>query len=371
MFGATNNLCRFVLFCLLAIVIAPADASAQYCTPDQCDECNLCQSNACYSHERPELWLINTRCAPRCQNLDSGFDNINVKRFDTQCGRWVQESVASFLAEEATMPTLFYSHGNSLSHKFAMKSCWLIYSKLRCTPGPKRLVFWSWPSERVHKTEGVRVRKMIQKNLRTKYTYAEYQGYYLATLVNQMSLSQRVMLAGHSYGGTVSASAMHYLGGGSLRGLTLAGGVAIERPNLRAAIIAGAFDNDMLFPGHRYGQAFVVGEKILVTRNINDRTLKRWPKTSWTGRRAIGVVGVNANLLGEYRHKLCQQTLSADVGTSHFMKPYIQSVRFVSTLCCLSFPGCQQPGPSTTVAILAEPEVAMKNAEQPAQLLIQ
>ena len=359
MFGAINILLRFVLIGLFAFVIAAADASAQYCTPDQCDECDLCRSSHSYCHELPELWLINTRCAPRCQNLDNGFDSISFKRYDRQCGRWVQESVESFLAEEATMPTLFYAHGNSLSHKFAMKSCWLIYNKLRCTPGPKRLVFWSWPSERVHKIERLRVRKMIEKNLRTKYIYAEYQGYYLAKLVNRMSLSQRVMLSGHSYGGIASAAALHYIGGGCLRGLTLDGGVEIERPHLRAAIISGAFDNDMLIPGHRYGQAFVAGEKIFVTRNINDRTLKKWPKTSWTGRRAIGVTGVNANLLGEFRSKLCQQTMSADVGTSHYLKPHLKSSRFVATLCCLSFPACQQSA-ACQQNIVAEAESPME-----------
>ena len=357
MIGASISLLRLVLLALVSLVLTTADASAQYCTPDQCDECNLCQCNSSCCHELPELWLVNTRCAPRCQNLDSGFDRITFKRYDRQCGRWVQESVESFLAEEATMPTLFYAHGNSLSHKFAMKSCWLIYNKMRCCPGSKRLVFWSWPSERVHKTEGLRVRKMIEKNLRTKYIYAEYQGYYLAKLVDRMSLSQRVMLSGHSYGGITSAAAVHYLGGGCLRGLTLAGGAEFERPNLRAAIISGAFDHDMLIPGHRYGQAFVAGEKILVTRNINDRTLKKWPKTSWTGRRAIGVVGVNANLLGEFRSKLCQQTMSADVGTSHYLKPHLKSARFVSALCCLSFPACQQPSRLAIVESPAEAEL--------------
>ena len=226
--GASICLPRLVFLALVSWVLSTAlsttVASAQYCTPDQCDECNLCRSSQNYCHEAPELWLINTRCAPRCQNLDSGFDSISFKRYDRQCGRWVQESVESFLAEEATMPTLFYAHGNSLSHKFALKSCWLIYQKMRCCPGPKRLVFWSWPSERVHKTERLRVRKMIEKNLRTKYKYAEYQGYYLAKLVNQMSLSQRVMLSGHSYGGIASAAALHFMGGGCLRGLTLDGG---------------------------------------------------------------------------------------------------------------------------------------------------
>jgi len=327
---------------LLALVFTTADASAQYCTSDQCDECNLCRCSQRCCHDLPELWLINTRCAPRCKDLDNGFGCIIFKRYDRQCCRWVRESLASFLAQEGTMPTLFYSHGNSLNHKNAMKSCWLIYKKMRCCPGTKRLVFWSWPAERVFKTKGLQVRKMISKNLRIKYVYAEYQGYYMAKLLNQMGLSQRVMMSGHSYGAISAAAAMHYLGGGCLRGLTLEGGAPVARPNLRAGIISGAFDHDMLIPGHRYGQTFVAAEKVFVTRNIKDRTLKKWPKTSWTGRRAIGVLGVNAHCLGEHRNKLCQQTMTSDVGTSHYLKPYLKSVRFVSALCCLSFPACQQ-----------------------------
>ena len=271
----SSRLPRLALFGLLSLVLATSVASAQYCTRDQCDECNLCQCSQSCCHELPELWLINTRCAPRCRNLDNGFDCLTYKRYDRKCCRWVKESRESFLAQEGTMPSLFYSHGNSLNHKNAMKSCWQIYCKMRCCPGPKRLVFWSWPAERVFKTEGLRVREMIKKNLRIKYVYAEYQGYYMAKLVHQMSLSQRVMMSGHSYGGITSAAAAHYLGGGCLRGLVLEGGAAVERPNLRAAVISGAFDHDMLNLGNRYGQTFVAAEKVYVTRNIKDRTLKK------------------------------------------------------------------------------------------------
>src|SRR5690606_22810089 len=106
-----------------------------------------------------------------------------------------------------------------LKHRGAMKGCWDIYAKLRCCPGKKRLVFWSWPAQRVYKTQGFRIREMIQKNLRIKYVYAEYQGYYLASLVQRMSLSQRVMLSGHSYGAISTAVALHLMGGGTVRGM--------------------------------------------------------------------------------------------------------------------------------------------------------
>ncbi len=364
-FFRISSFARLACLSLVTLAFFTAVASAQYCTPDQCDECNLykCCQNCC--NELPELWLINTRCAPRCRNLDNGFDCLTYKRYDRCRGCFVKESRESFLAQESSLPTLFYSHGNSLNHKNAMKSCWKVYNKMRCCAGQKRLVFWSWPAEKVHKVKGFRVREAIQKNLRTKYVYAEYQGYYMAKLVHQMSLSERVMMSGHSFGAITAAAAAHYMGGGCLRGLRLEGGAAVERPNLRVGIISGAFDNDMLLPGHRYGQTFVASEKVFVTRNIHDRTLKKWPNTSWTGRRATGVTGVNANGLGEHRSKLCQQTMYPDVGTSHYLKPHLKSARFVSALCCLSFGNCGQACQMAASSV-AESPVAAAEVEMPA-----
>lgn len=330
---------RLVLAVVLVGTLSASMAQAQYCTADQCDECSLCTCRLNCCHELPEMWVINTRCVPRCNNLDDGFERISYKRYDAKCGRFVTESRESFLAGEASMPTLFYIHGNTLKHKGAMKGFWQVYEKMRCCPGPKRLVCWSWPAQRVYK--GFPIRKKIMDNLHLKFAYAEYQGYYLAKLVQQMSLSQRVMLSGHSYGAITSAAAAHWLGGGSLRGLTLEGGKPVERPNLRLGMISGSFDNDALLPGYRYGQAFVAAEKVFVTRNRRDRTLKKWTKISYRGRPALGVTGLNARRLGQYRHKLCQKTMTADVHRSHYLRPHLRSTRFVSMLCCLSFPDCK------------------------------
>ena len=329
---------RWSLTLLLIGALSTTIAQAQYCSSDECDECDLnnCNLNCCY--ELPEMWVINTRCVPRCNNLDSGFERIRYKRYDAQCSRFVTESRASFLAGESTMPTLFYVHGNTLKHKGAMKGFWQVYHKMRCCPGPKRLVCWSWPAEPVIK--GMKLRKIILNNLRLKLAYSEYQGYYLAKLVNQMSLSQRVMLSGHSYGAITTSTAAHWLAGGRLRGLTLEGGKPVLRPNLRLGLISGAFDNDALLPGHRYDQAFIAAEKVFITRNRRDSTLKHWPKISYRCRQALGVTGLNADRLGPQRHKLCQKTMTSDVNRSHYLKPHLQSTRLVSMLCCLSFPPC-------------------------------
>jgi hypothetical protein len=297
--------------------------------------------NGC--HEPPELWLINTRCAPRCRNLDVGFQKIRFQRYDARCGRFVSESLESFLATEATMPTLFYAHGNYLDHPRAMKTFWQVYHKLRCCPGPKRLVCWSWPAQRVYRE--LRIGKMIMDNLRIKVVYAEYQGYYLASLVQKMSLSQRVMLTGHSFGAIVVSSAAHWLGGGQLRGLTLTGGEPVERPNLIIGLISGAFDNDALLPGYRYGQAVVAVEKMLVTRNRRDIALVLWERISCRDCPAIGITGLNAHRLGQYRDKLCQLTVTSDVHRSHFLGPHLNSTRLMSALLCLAFPRCQACAP--------------------------
>lgn len=287
----------------------------------------------------PELWVVYTRHMPRCCNLDCAFPKMRFKRYDQCRGCFVRSSMEEFLAREATMPTMFYVHGNTLSHEGAMRGFWDVYEALRCCPGRKRLVCWSWPAQRVYKTEGLRFREMIDKNLRIKYVYSEYQGYYLAKLVEQMSLSQRVTLSGHSYGVVTASVALHLIGGGQIRGLRLASGAPYQRPNLRGVMISGALDYDVLYPGHRYGQAFVAAEKIMVTHNCRDRTLRRWPRTSDYNRQAMGKVGINSSRLGPYRHKLVQVNCHPENRTSHYLRPHLNNPRFMSALCCVAFKG--------------------------------
>jgi hypothetical protein len=338
--AALWTLWRLAAAAIIVVVTALA-ASAQYCTPDQCDECDLkaCQRLSC-CHEAPDLWVFNTRCVPKCNNLDEGFTHISIKHWNPATCCWERETLENFLAQEASMPSLIFAHGNTLQDKGAMKQCWLLYGKMRCCPGKKRLVFWSWPAQIAIKRPILRPRKLIMANLRIKYVYSEYQAYYMAKVVQQMSMTQRVTVGGHSYGAIIASGAAHLIGGGELRGLTLAGAVAAERRNFRVANISGAFDNDAMNPGCRFGQSFVAAEKVLNTRNANDKTLDNWPKVSLRGRKAIGVTGINANILGQYSSKLCQITMSADVGRSHYIEPHMSSSRLVNLLCCFAFPEC-------------------------------
>jgi hypothetical protein len=91
-----------------------------------------------------------------------------------------------------------------------------------------------------------------------------------------------------------------------------------------------------------------------VTRNARDSTLKIWPKVSYRGRPALGVTGLNANRLGQYRDKLCQVTMTTDVRKSHYLTPHLKSTRFVAMLCCLTFPECHPEHSGENLPVAAD-----------------
>lgn len=329
----TND--RLIFPTLLGLVAVLAGFSqpsrAQTCLNSAC--CQSCPNAI------PDLWVVNSRSAPRCSGFDAGFESLTYERWDDARGCFIRECRESFLLAQSNIPTMLFSHGNTLTHEKAIESCWTIRERLRACPGRKMMVYWSWPAEVLYTKPLIRPVKLLRKNIQAKYVYAEYQGYYIAKLVSLMSNAQPLTLGGHSYGGVTVICAMHYLGGGQLNGLVLDGGAPVERYNLRAAIVSGCLDNDHVYPGGRYGQAFAAIETFYTTYNDRDATLKRWPIHSFRGQEAMGYTGLCAARLGPYAHKLFQQRLTEDVGTSHYMKPHLASDRMISAICGTAFPG--------------------------------
>ncbi len=301
---------------------------------------NCVSSGAC-CRSVPDLWVVNSRAAPVCCGLDEGFSRLTYQRWDAQCNVFVSETLESFLAAQADIPTLLFSHGNTLTHDAAMKSCWKIRDRLGDCPGRKLMVYWSWPAEILYTRPLARPVRLVRDNIRAKYVYSEYQGYYIAKLASLMSTSQPLTLSGHSYGGVTAICALHYLGGGELNGLVLDGGSPAQRHNLRAAIVSGALDNDHMYPEGRYGQSFAPVEIFYTTYNDRDATLKRWPTHSFRGQQAAGYTGICASRLGPYADRLFQQKLTEDVGTSHYIRPHLASDRMVSAICHVAFPAAE------------------------------
>ncbi|MFK7736699.1 MAG: hypothetical protein AB8B50_11750 [Pirellulaceae bacterium] len=292
----------------------------------------------------PEFWVVNTRCAPRCSDLDAGFSRLTYQRWCPEQRCFINETLESFLVAQGQLPTLLYVHGNSLNHENALESAWKMYNRVKVCPGPKMLVLWSWPAEIIYKRPLIRPIQLARKNIKAKYVYVEYQGYYLAKLVDMMSTELPLTLGGHSYGGACCLVASHFLGGGTLNGLCYEGGSPTLRPNLRASLISPALDNDHLYPGHRYQMAMYPLEKLHTTYNTNDATLKRWPTHSFREQKAMGYTGICTNRLGENAYKVCQQRLDADVGRSHYIKEHLASLQMISAVCQTAFNSTPVPG---------------------------
>lgn len=289
--------------------------------------------------EEPELWVINSRNAPKCQCLDEGFEKLTYHRFDKCTQKFVAETRESFLRAQSNIPTMLFSHGNSLKHEAAMESCAMVYTRLRICPGPKMLVFWSWPSEIYYNRPLIRPILLAKSNIRIKYVFAEHQGYYIAKLVNMMSTAQPLTLCGHSYGGVTVISALHFLGGGSIDQLSPPACICKigTRCNVRAALISAAFDCDALQPGQRYDRAMDTVEQLYNTYNDSDATLKRWPTHSLRGQQAIGFTGLCAHCLGENCPKVMQDHLTSEVGRSHYITEHLESCTMMRSVCRLAF----------------------------------
>lgn len=284
-----------------------------------------------------ELWVINSRHAPQCGDLDLGFTRLAFSRWQPATGSFQAEGLGTFLASGSHLPTLIFTHGNGLTHDEAMQNCWLLYRKIAGRAAGARIVFWSWASEQVYTRPLRRPIELAKKNVRTKYAYAENQGYYQAKLVEQLERGQAVTLGGHSLGCGVVASALHYLGGGVLNGRGLATTRTGRQENLRAVMLVAAFDNDVLKPGFRLSEALNVPESLYATFNPRDATLRRWTLLSARGRPAAGYSGINLASLGPDACRVSQESIADQLGREHGFAAHIANGRTVSKLCSLAF----------------------------------
>ena len=328
-------------------------ATNHFLLASDCD----CEMQSCARGCEIELWVINSRQAPRCDGLDEGFECITYQRYDSCRKRFCDESRESFLIAQRNIPTLLFAHGNTLDHQAAMKVCWRVYERLQSCGGRKMLVFWSWPAEIFYTQGWIRVLEWWRANIKAKYAFAERQGYYIAKLASQMSLAQPLTISGHSFGGLATCCALHYLAGGSINGYTLPSGMPVERTNLRAAVISGAFDNDFLYPGYRYGQAIQAVERLYLTYNDRDSSLKRWPNLSWRNQQALGFTGICQSRLGDYANKVCQQRLTAEVGRSHYIQTHLASDQLIHSLCDMAFDSAATRSQVQNRAAGAVPEI--------------
>lgn len=281
-----------------------------------------------------QVWLISTRCAPRCGDLAAGMQKVTYWRSACACGsgaaigNWKQSDSSSFAASaDSTMPTIVLVHGNDTDESWAVEHGSLLNSNLRSISGgrPYRLVIWSWPSGKV----ALRPKADVQ----TKVEYSEPESYYMAHVLATVAPGSPISLISFSLGSRVIGGTLQLLAGGTFDGRTLAPQTlaawrAESAHPLRVMFLAAAMNADFLDHCGPAPLAAATAERVFVSLNDCDRVLKYWPKLYGRyGPEAMGYAGPTGPC-----DKLEVVDVSCQVGKRHNFDQYQSSSEFLGRL---------------------------------------
>jgi hypothetical protein len=244
---------------------------------------------------------------------------LKVLQFDS-AGRLIERGANELLAQATGRPVLIQVQGNLTTPDVALGGLLWTHTWLdhhQALPPDVVVIAFDWPSERIYPTE--------VRDVNAKAPRAELAGYHLARFVQAFPAHSRVCLLGHSYGGRVVASALHLLGGGSVRGWHDKTEVRLHesRPDLhvRAVMIEGSGDHNWFNPGEKFDRVLAGCEGLLNLYNRRDRVLQLYPlqvDSQW--RRSFGQVGLlPADLarLGPLAERYEQHDLHELLGAEH------------------------------------------------------
>lgn len=291
--------------------------------------------------QRVDVWLVNTRCAPECGDLEAGLAAIRCWRLSSGCPRqWVPAPWAELASADAATMTTIYAHGNRSKTDDAINHAWLIYQRLQCEAigRPQRLIIWSWAADRAYWRP--------RPDARVKLAQTDVDSFYLARLLPGVSKGP-VHLIGYSFGARIVCGALELLAGGQVAGHGLpreemgtgtsrqpisaeARGLGSEPVpissrlhGIRLTLVAAAMDADSLAPGGRYGRALTMIDRAVVTRNVCDSALRWYARLCGRhGPQALGRFGPASTADG----KLQVVDVSREVGRKHVWANYFRAL---------------------------------------------
>lgn len=183
-------------------------------------------------------------------------------------GRWTASNLFEFLAQPQQTTTSIFVTGNYFRERETIEAGWMLYRRMtenRVGDRPLRFIIWSWPSDPV---PGRRLR-----DARIKFARMDAGAYHLASFLDQLDRSTPVSLCGASFGAGIVVGSLELLAGGRLSGFGLPAGERLPH-RARVVLIGGAFDNDWLISGRKYGRALSQVERMLVFVNPRDLPLR-------------------------------------------------------------------------------------------------
>jgi len=183
----------------------PAQASAR---SEFSASCVLAPPPAAHDPSVADIWRIDTIYASR-QNPDLA----QLRKFvfyQWNGSAWERrDDEAFFESQTPAQPLVFYVHGNRTEVNTAVMQGLSVLRHFE-TDHPARLVIWRWDASRVAHRPRI--------EFSTKAHFADYQGFYLAKMLDSLRPDSRVLLSAHSFGARTVLNALHLRAGGSFGG---------------------------------------------------------------------------------------------------------------------------------------------------------
>lgn len=232
------------------------------------------------------------------------------------------------ISQQDNRPTIIYIHGNRVDpgqDRFEGLSVYRSLVAHRQANGPIRFIIWSWPSEKIPGP----IKDYLVKAKRT-----DPAAWQLAWLLDKLPQDAQLSLVGYSYGTRVITGATQLLAGGRLGRLRLAARTHPQRPPVRAALMAAAFDADWIQPGNYYGRSLTQFERLVLGTNARDPAMRFYHLSNGRGHMdALGKSGVyHPRSLGGASKRLRHIDFTQEVGRSHSIYDYLAADAKMSKL---------------------------------------
>ena len=238
---------------------------------------------------------------------------------DTGHRSWRQGDLASFLAFDASVPTVIFVHGNQITPGDAKCEGLSVYRRmiLNGADSPRiRFVIFSWPSSKVGG---------LLQDVRIKAARTGPAGCQLAWLVDQLPVETPVSFVGFSFGARIITGSLHILGGGSLGGSCHLGErVHPERPQMSVILMASALHSYWLGDNQYHGRAMTQVSRLCLINNSQDPAMKYYDfiEPGRGGPQALGYCGPT-RISRENAKKIVNRDVSCYVGNEHDLIRYL------------------------------------------------
>ena len=269
-----------------------------------------------------EILLFSTRAVGTACDGQRLSDELKCQRYEIgNKGRphWKSMDWREALQPASSVRTVIYVHGNRIEPGEDRRRGMMIYRSLmtRGKPSqPIRFIIWSWPSTTI---------PGLIKDMKVKAARTCPAGWQLAWFLDQLPEETPLSLIGYSYGARVASGALHVLGGGKLGGKRLTERLHPERPPIRVAMVAAAFDADWILPGKYHGRAISQMKELLLVINQRDPAMRLFHFSVDRGRvHALGKEGVaRPQSLGNSARRIRPIDMTDEVGRSHLLVDYL------------------------------------------------